>query len=41
MVVLLASDTVVRDNLGTLTPMPRVAPVMAQDTIISLFDESN
>lgn len=41
MMVLLASATVVRDHLGTLTPMPRVAPVIAQDTMFSLFNGSD
>lgn len=41
MVVLLAFDTVVRDHLGTLTPMPRVAPVIAQDTMFSLLNGSD
>jgi hypothetical protein len=41
MVVLLAANTVIRDHLGTLTPMPRVAPVIAQDTIFSRFNSSD
>jgi hypothetical protein len=35
------SDNVVCGLLGTLTPMPRVAPVIAQDTIFSLFSRAD
>lgn len=43
MVSLLAFDTVVCDHgcLGMLTPMPRVAPVMTQDTMFGLWNGSD